>query len=165
MKISVAIVLKPRGFRGELAVIPYKPNSGSLKKGARVTLQKGENSREATILDVVLLNGRISLRLDDIESEEAAEYWRGAELLMESESLEKLGTGEYYHFQIEGCEVYEDSGKFVGKVKAVESYTANDILSLDSEQGEILIPMIKSVIESIDIESKKIIIRKLEGLY
>jgi 16S rRNA processing protein RimM len=165
MKISVAMVLKPRGFRGELAVIPYKSNSGSLKKGARVTLQKGENSREATILDVVLLNGRISLKLDDIESEEAAEYWRGAELLMESESLEKLDKGEYYHFQIEGCEVYEIGGKFVGKVKAVESYTANDILSLDSEQGEILIPMIKSVIESIDIESKKIIIRKLEGLY
>jgi len=111
------------------------------------------------------LNGRISLKLDDIDSEEAAEYWRGAELLMESESLEKLGTGEYYHFQIEGCEVYETSGKYVGKVKMVESYTANDILSLDSEQGEILIPMIKSVIESIDIESKKIIIRKLEGLY
>lgn len=165
MKISVATVLKPRGFKGELAVIPYKSDSKSLKIGARITLQKGDVSEDTRITDLIILNGRISLKLENIESEEAAGIWRGAEILMESESLEKLGKGEYYHFQIEGCEVYENNGKLVGKVKAVESYTANDILSVDDGQGEILIPMIKTVIESIDIESKKIIIRKIEGLY
>ena len=165
MKISVAIVQKPRGFKGELAVIPYKDDTESLKKGASVTLQKKDSTRDTTIMAVVFLRGRISLKLDGIDSEEAAEDWRGAEIMMELDSLPKLGKGEYYNFQIEGCEVYEEDGKLIGKVKAVDSYAANDILMVDGELGEILIPMIKTIIKSIDIENKKIIIEKLEGLY
>jgi 16S rRNA processing protein RimM len=165
MKISVATIQKPRGFRGELAVIPYKDDSESLKKGAKVTLQKGNSTLDTTIEAVVYLRGRISLKLDGIDSEEAAGAWRGAEITMELESLPRLSRGEFYHFQIEGCEVYEEDGKLIGSVKSVDSYTANDILVIDGEQGEILIPMIKNFIDSVDIENKKIIIRKIEGLY
>ena len=55
---------------------------------------------------------------------------------MEMDALEPLGDGEYYNFEIEGCEIYETNGLHVGTVKAVETYTANDILTVSTRTAK-----------------------------
>jgi 16S rRNA processing protein RimM len=165
MKISVAYISRPRGFKGELAVVPYRPNTESLKPGLEVTFQKDDASRSFIIETVKVLRDRIALKLTGIDDEETAESWRGAELLLDEKLLAPLGEGEFYHFQLEGAEVYEESGKHLGKVCALEYLSANDILTVQGENGEILIPLIKQVVVSVDVENKKIVIRPLEGLY
>jgi 16S rRNA processing protein RimM len=165
MKVSVAYIKRPRGLRGELAVIPYKENTQSLRMGLEITLQKGEVARNYVIETVKFLKGRAGLKLVGIEDEEGALYWCGGEVLTEKENLAALAKDEYYHFDIEGCQVFEKSGDFLGKVSAIEYRSANDVLTVESDIGQILIPFIKSVVESVDIKEKKIVIRKIEGLY
>jgi 16S rRNA processing protein RimM len=165
MKILVAHIKKPRGLNGELAVIPYKEDTQSLRKGLEVTLQKGDLSRETVVESVVFLNGRLALKFAGIASEEQARQWQGGEVLAESEDLASLRSDEFYHFEIEGCEVYEEGGAHLGKVAGIDFISANDVLTVETESGEILIPFIKRVISSVDIKAKKITIRKIEGLY
>jgi 16S rRNA processing protein RimM len=165
MKISVAHILRPRGFKGELAVITYKENTESLKIGLAVTLQKGAASRDTEIQDIKRLKGRLALKFAGIDSDGAADVWRNGEVLAEQSDLASLGENEFYHFELEGSEVYEENGAYVGKVTGIDYFSANDILSVASQKGEILIPLVKSVVLAIDREKKRIVIRKIEGLY
>jgi 16S rRNA processing protein RimM len=165
MKISVAHITKPRGFKGELAVIPYRSNTQSLKPGLEVTLQKDSTSQNCAIESVKILRDRIALKLTGVDNDKAAAVWQGGDLLIEEKDLEPLANGEYYHFQLEGSDVYEENGKLLGKVSALDYLSANDILTVQSADGEILIPLIKQIIVSVDVDNKKIVIRKLEGLY
>jgi 16S rRNA processing protein RimM len=165
MKVSVAYISRPRGYKGELAVIPYKTDTQSLSVGLAVTLQKGAESRDFKIEEIKYLKGRLALKLAGIDNEESAIKWRGGEVLVELENLATLDIDEYYHFDIEGSDVYEDNGTYLGRVKAIDYVSANDILTVQGESGEILIPFIKSVVVSIDSKAKKIIIRKIDGLY
>jgi 16S rRNA processing protein RimM len=165
MKISVAYIKKPRGFRGELAVIPYRPNTQSLRPGIKVTLQRDNVIQDCVIEAVKFLRDRVVIKLAGIDDEEAALAWRGGEVLVEEKELASLEEGEYYHFQLEGCDVFEESGRLLGKVSGVDYLSANDVLSVIGENGEILIPLIKQVIVSVDTKNKSIVVRKLEGLY
>jgi len=164
MKISVAYIKGPRGFKGELAAVLYNRSSRSLKPGLVVTLDKGEQSGEFEIEFIKQLKNRIGLKLKGIEETESAENWKGAEVMVEKDQLESLNESEYYHFEIEGAEVFGDDGKYIGKVKYVDDNVGNAVIYIDSEKGELLIPFVKEIVKSVDINNKKIVIRTMEGL-
>ena len=165
MKISVAYIKGPRGFRGELAAVLYNAMSENLKEGSTVTLEKGEKSGDFVIEFTKSLNKRIGLKLRGIEDQETAEYWKGAEILVEKDELKPLKESEFYHFELEGAEVYGESGELIGIVKSVDSNVANAILNVKSDNREIMIPFVKAIIQEVNIKEKKIVIRKIEGLF
>ena len=165
MKISVAYIKGPRGFRGEMTAMLYKQTSKSLKPDVEVTLKKKEKEETFTVEFVKSLKNRIGLKLKGIDDEETARRWKGSEVLIDEEKLEPLSDSEYYHYQIEGSKVYDENDDLVGEVKYVESNAGNDLLYLASENGEIIIPFVRAIVKSIDIDKKRIVIRKIDGLF
>lgn len=164
MKISVAYIKGPRGFKGELAAVLYNPSSRSLKPGLAVTLEKGEKSGDFEIEFIKSLRKRIGLKLKGIEDGEAAENWKGAEVLVEKDKLEPLNESEFYHFELEGAEVYGDDGEYIGKIKHVDDNVGNAVVYIDSDKGELLIPFVKEIVQTVDIAKKRIVIKMIEGL-
>jgi 16S rRNA processing protein RimM len=62
-----------------------------------------------------------------------------------------LPAGSFYHFQLEGLEVYDVQRGFLGRLTEVLATGANDVYVIKSEQyGEVLIPAIKEVILLVD---------------
>lgn len=165
MKISVAYIKAPRGFKGELTAIPYKRDTQSLRPGLNVTLQRADNLYQCFIESIKFLKDRVSLKFDGIDDEQGANIWRGAEVLVEQENLASLENGEYYHFQLESAQIYFEDGAYIGKVTSIDSLPLNDILNVTTDNGEILIPFVKAIIKSVNINEKKIIIRKIDGLF
>jgi 16S rRNA processing protein RimM len=165
MKISVAYIAKPRGLKGELAAVLYRPSSGSLTPGLRITLEKGDNRRDFEIEYIKPLRGRIGLKLAGIDSEEKASAWTGAEVLLDRKNLEPLGNDEFYHFEIEGARVYDEDGTYIGTVKQLADTPGNDILIVRADDKEIMIPFIKAIVKTVDVENKRIVISPIEGLY
>jgi len=164
MKVSVAYIKGPRGLKGELAAVLYNPSSRSLKPGLTVTLDKGEKAGDFDIEFTKQLRKRIGLKLKGIEDGKAAENWKGAEVLVEKDKLEPLNESEYYHFELEGMEVYDDNGALIGIVKLVDNHVGNAILYVDTDDGEVLIPFVREIVQTVDIAEKKIVIKRLEGL-
>jgi 16S rRNA processing protein RimM len=164
MKISVAYIKGPRGFKGELAAILYKPSSKSLKKGLTVTLEKEGRSQDFVVEFAKPMQKRMSLKLKGIDDRESAEHWKGSGVLVEKDQLEPLQESEYYHFDLEGMKVYDENDELIGTVKSVDSEMINPILNIESEDGEILIPFVKAIIREVDIEKKRIVIETIEGL-
>jgi 16S rRNA processing protein RimM len=165
MKISVAYIKGPRGFKGELAAVLYSPTSDHLKEGMTVTLEKGDKSDDFTVEFTKSFKKRIGLKLKGIDDPETAEFWKGAEVLVERDKLEQLDESEYYHFELEGADVYDEGGELIGTVKFVDSNVANAVLYVESDGKEIMIPFVKAFVQEVNIEEKKITIRKIEGLY
>lgn len=164
MKISVAYITKPRGLKGELAAVLYRPTSGSLRPGSRITLEKQDDRQDFSIEHVKSLRGRIGLKLEGIDSQEEASVWTGADVLLDRERLEPLDNDEFYHFQIEGAEVCDQRGARIGIVRRLADFPGNDIMIVEAEDKEIMIPFVKAIVKSIDVERKRIVITAIEGL-
>ncbi|MEE9554108.1 MAG: ribosome maturation factor RimM [candidate division Zixibacteria bacterium] len=165
MKIAVAYIKGPRGFKGELTAALFRPSSGSVKRGLEITIQKDDRVADLKVEYVKSLRKGIGIKLVGIDDEQTALSWKGAEILIEADKLEPLEEKEFYHFQIEGAEVFEEDGKRVGIVTQVESTAGNALLIIDTGDDLIMVPFVKAIVKMLDIENKKIVIDKIEGLY
>ncbi|MBP0979163.1 MAG: 16S rRNA processing protein RimM [Oscillospiraceae bacterium] len=81
-----------------------------------------------------------------------------------------LKEGEYLQCDLIGLDVIDiDTNKNYGKIYKITQTGANDVYyirnNIDSENKEYLIPAIKDVIKSVDLENNLMKIRPLKGLF
>ncbi|HNR80181.1 MAG TPA: ribosome maturation factor RimM, partial [Mesotoga infera] len=90
----------------------------------------------------------------------------GYYIYVERDYLPELVEGEYYFFQVLGCQVWNESGDFVGTVEDIIETGSNDVMVIRRQDGfnvhEELIPLIKDYIVSMDFERKIVIARSLD---
>ena len=89
----------------------------------------------------------------------------GREVLVAREDFESLLEGEYYRFEIEGLKVFDDTGKYYGVIEDIIETGSNDVYVVRENDKEWLVPMIDSVVQSIDLEQGKLIFHCVEGLF
>ncbi len=75
-----------------------------------------------------------------------------------------LPEGQYYHHQIIGLQVRTTQGELLGNVIEVLTGKSNDNYIVQGAKGEILIPAIEDVVQSIDLDQGIITIEAIEGL-
>ncbi|MCL0101785.1 ribosome maturation factor RimM [Dehalococcoidia bacterium] len=158
--IGVGRVVRPFGIRGELKVnvlsdVPdrFEPNGALFIKGTHYSIERSRVHKGALIL-----------KLDGVETEEAAEEFRGVLLEVPESTTASLPSGTFFHFQILGLKVVTTEGQHLGEVVDIVSTKANDVYVTRGETGEVLIPAIADVIKSVDLERQQLIIEALPGL-
>ncbi len=168
-KIACGKFLKPFGVRGEIRFDPYlsenlKPES--LKEGVAVPPQDSHSgSVNIKIAEARHAQGFWIIRPEGINSPEEAKKFTHWELLVERSCLEPLEEGEYLHQDVIGCAIIGEDGVEIGVVKKVLPTGANDVWEVElPDGGEVLLPVIKDVVLSIDTENKKISVRMMDGL-
>ena len=86
-------------------------------------------------------------------------------LTADRDMLGELPEGVYYIADLIGCTVYEEDGTERGKLTDVFNTGANDIYAVSAPQKkDLLIPVTKETVLSVDTDNKKIIVRLPEGL-
>lgn len=103
------------------------------------------------------------VRFEGIESREDAIHLRGP-LYVEETEARALEEDEFWHDDLIDCEVVVD-GSSVGKVMGVISGPMQDLLQVDTDYGERLVPLVKEIVTSIDVTDKRIEIHPPEGLF
>ncbi|MEJ2549349.1 MAG: ribosome maturation factor RimM [Anaerolineales bacterium] len=79
--------------------------------------------------------------------------------------LAPLPEGEFFHWQIVGLHVITTAGEELGTIEEIMETGANDVyLVRDSTGKEILLPAIESVIQDVDLENERIVVRLIPGL-
>jgi 16S rRNA processing protein RimM len=165
--ITVAILGRPRGNRGELTAesLSSKPERfGRLK---HVRLLRGDAAEAAcTSYDVEEVwdhGGTLVFKLAGVDSISDAEKLRGAEVQVPRAERVELEPGEYFHSDLIGCEVRErTSGRVVGKVTDFEEFGGPPLLSIDG--GRLLIPFVTAICVEIRLAEKLILTELPEGL-
>ena len=105
------------------------------------------------------------LKFENLDDMNAVLPLKGQTLYVTEEQLGELDEDEYYYHEIVGCEVFSDTGTFLGKVKEILSPGANDVWVVDRKgKKDLLLPYIEEVVTDVDVENKKIVVHLLEGL-
>jgi 16S rRNA processing protein RimM len=96
------------------------------------------------------------VRLDGIESREAADAVRGEELLAPRANAPALGDDEYWPEDLEGC-VVTDGEAAVGVVKRLVGYPSVDVLEVERlGAADLLVPMVRDAVRSVDVGARRI---------
>lgn len=96
---------------------------------------------------------------EGVSSIEEAKTLVGLCLYVDSDRLPILEPGEYYYQDLLDMEVFSESGQSIGKIAEVITTGANDVYQVLGPEGETLIPALKEVVLSVDIEKKKMVVK------
>lgn len=162
--VAIARIARPRGIRGELVaeILTDFPERFEGLENAMAVFPSGDR-RELKIQNAWFQNERIVLKFEGIESIEAGEELRGAEICVGESDAVELEEGEFFDWQLEGCTAVTVEGGTLGTVKEVMRTGGTEVLVIAGEK-EYLVPFAESICTEVDIENKRILIDPPEGL-
>ena len=108
-------------------------------------------------------HGRCVAKFKGIDSISEAEQYVGSEIKVDTSSLPALREGSVYTFQLKGCRVYAVDGEYIGTITDVLT-GGTDILKVDRDNEETLIPFAKDFVKTIDLEQRRVDMDLPEGL-
>jgi 16S rRNA processing protein RimM len=162
--VAIAKIAKPRGLNGEVVadILTDFPERFEGLENVTSVLETGERSK-LKIEDHWFQNERIVLKFAEIDSIEEAEAIRNAKICVDENDAVELNEGEFYDWQLEGCDVLTVDGETVGIVRELMRTGGTENLIVDGEK-EYLIPFAKSICVEVDVEKKRIVIDPPDGL-
>jgi 16S rRNA processing protein RimM len=97
--------------------------------------------------------------LEGCTDRDAAALLTHADIGIAREDLPVLPPDEYYWTELEGLEVYTDTGQCLGLIENLFETGSNDVIVVHNEQNEeYLIPYIDEVVLSIDLPQNRMIV-------
>ncbi|GHU76290.1 ribosome maturation factor RimM [Clostridia bacterium] len=153
---KIGTITGTHGLNGRLRVYPTTDDITRFERlksvyvGDKVYSISGVSYNKAFVL----------LSLQGIDTIEAAEALKRAEIRIDRADALPLGEGEYYAKDLYGIEVVTDLGEELGVLSDIIQTGANDVYAV----GNLLLPAIKQCILNVDIEQRKMTVHLLEGL-
>jgi 16S rRNA processing protein RimM len=65
------------------------------------------------------------------------------------------GADDYHVLQLIGCTAFLQSGEKFGEVRDVINLPGQDVLAIDTANGEVLIPFVRQLVPEVDIKTRK----------
>jgi 16S rRNA processing protein RimM len=105
------------------------------------------------------------VRLDGVADRNAAESLKGTLFVVDSADLPPIEEpDEYYDHQLEGLQVRTTAGAQVGTVAEVLHTAGGELLSVRTDEGEVLVPFVSAIVTSVSLADQIIEIDPPEGL-
>ncbi len=105
------------------------------------------------------------LRLAEVTTRDEAEELRGLELYIPEQQAAPLEADEYFLHDLLGLQVQTSAGAAIGSIIDVLETGANDVLVVRRiGQPDVLVPMIRDVVQAIDLAAKTLTITALEDI-
>lgn len=163
--VDLGRIVNRHGIRGEVRVLPYNPDTTSFDGAPRLCLRAPDGS--TTAMRVVSTRRHKNFLLvcfEGVETADDAERLIGRTVCIERDRLPPPDPGRFYHVDLIGAAVLAEDGGAVGTVREVLATGSNDVLVVDGDGREHLIPLIADVVVRIDAPARQIVIRPLPGL-
>ena len=165
-EVLIGKVGSPVGIKGEFRVNLYSQDSGNLKEGKVLLLERAEKSVSGAIEKVRYQKDKPVVRLTGIEDRNAAEEIRGMDVSIYAKDMEELPEGEHYVRDLIGCKVVDlaQDGAEIGVLRDVIQNTAQSVLDVSTPDGkQVLIPAVDAFLRSIDEEAGVIEVELIPG--
>lgn len=160
--IKVGKIVNTHGIKGYVKCIPMTDDLERFRDLKYVYTEKDDTKR--TIDDVWDQKGMVYLKLKGIDDMGTAEKFTDTYISILKDQLRQLPEDSYYLFDLEGMDVYSSEGDHMGKISQIYQTAANDVYEVKDKKRTFLIPAIKDVIKSVNIQEKKMVIDVIEGL-
>jgi 16S rRNA processing protein RimM len=163
--VVVGRIGRPHGVRGEVTV-EVRTDDPDLRFVPGAVLRTDPPERgPITIAGVHWHSGTLLLRLEGVDSREAAEAVRNTELVVPVAELPEIEDPDsYYDHQLVGLTVRLPDDAVLGEVTAI-LHEAQDLLVVRRvEGGEVLIPFVSAIVPTVDLDGGFVVVDPPEGL-
>ncbi len=158
--IKIGQIVKTVGLKGEVKIYSFAEN-----------LQRFEALKEIYVEEKPYKIGKsrfqkntVILKLESIDTVEAAEGLRNKYVYIPEDDLQELPEDSYYIKDLLGLEVYDKNGDLLGSLLDVIKGPGQDLYEIKGLDKTFLLPGVKEFILEIDIAKKRIIVDPPKGL-
>ena len=162
--IVLGYVAGTHGLHGDVRVKQHNADSDLLFDLTEVSLRRDDRLQCYEVQSVRAANKGLLVHLVGVDSIEAADALRGAEICVPRSALPELAPGEFYHVDLEGLPAFDAHGNRVGVVERVCDYPASQVVRVRGVDGVWEVPMIDPYLHSVDVAGGKIVVDRLEDL-
>lgn len=163
---TVGKIVNTHGIRGEVRVLSVTDFPDErFKVGNKLYINKNNNLEELTIKTHRKHKQFEMLSFEGLDNINFVEPLKGLELKISESQQGNLDDGSFYHHQIVGLEVYTIDGDYIGKISEIMAPGANDVWVVERDgKDDLLLPAIKDVIKSVQLNEQRVIVELLDGL-
>ncbi len=151
--ISIGKIGKPIGVKGEVRVLPLTSNILRYKGLRYVYLPE---KREVEYFK--FFNKKVILKIKGIDTYNDAYFFlRGKEIKIPEKEIIEKGEDEFFFHELIGLKIKRKNNNSIGSVIGIIE-AGNEILVVNYEGREVLIPFVKEFCKEIDIEKGEIVV-------
>jgi 16S rRNA processing protein RimM len=153
--VLIGKIVGAHGIKGTSKIQSYAESLDIFEPGEALVVKSPDGRKASYKINWITPHSRGALlAFEKITDREQAIALVGAELYIEKTKLPKLENGTYYWFELIGLNVYTSDDRFIGQLDSIIETGANDVYVVKKDAGEILIPALESVVQSIDTDRK-----------
>ncbi len=162
-QLVVGRIGRPHGLRGEVAVqVCTDFPEQRFAVGAAL---RGSTGRTFTVETVRPHRGALLVRFAGIADRDVAAELCGRILHVDAAELPDLDDpDEFYDHQLEGLAAVGLDGAALGTVREVLHAPASDLLVLDTDRGEVLVPFVRAIVPEVDLVAGRVRLDPPAGL-
>ncbi len=161
---EIGCITNTHALKGEVKVRNYSASQKRFEELKSILVLINDEYIEYQIEKVRYQKDVVLLKLKTIDTIEQAERLKGHSIFVRREDAPKLEEGAHYIADLIGMQVFEGD-TLIGTLDDVFTAGAADVYSIKRKgKDPLLLPALKEVILSIDLENNKIFVAIPEGL-
>ncbi len=164
--VEAGVIMRPHGIAGEV-VVDLKTDLLELVSEAmtlRTTSAHGDEEADLTVERVRKHKGRLIIAFKGRTTRDDADELRSRTVWMTRDQIGPLDEDRWFVQDLVGMTVLTDDGETLGRLADVMHQPANAVLVVETESGELLLPLIDDVVLDVDIEGGRMTVHLLPGL-
>ena len=163
--VTVGQIERPFGVKGEVKVRPLSDVPGRFEGLRNVSLlARNGQTLETSVTHVRRAGTGFILGLTGLTTPEAASLWRGGFIQTIRGSVPELPDGQYYECDLIGLTVYSEESQLIGVLEEIWNLPGNPVFVVRQGAKEILIPAAKELVSAVDLATRKMTVRLIDGL-
>ena len=169
-QLRVGRLTKAHGLKGALKVELYTDDpAGRFTPGAIFSLQVPAESpwhgKTLELTELKFYNLQPVAFFKDVPDRTAAESLVKAILWVDQDMDASPDEDDaWFDHQLIGLRVLRD-GVEVGKISAIDHFPAQDLLTVDTPNGDVLVPFVKAIVASVDVKAGTLTVTPPLGLF
>jgi len=163
--VSMGKLLKPRGLKGELWMTIFNEVDSALKVGMKIWVASESGEFSDQIIESLKITEKKSwIKFEGCNKREDTDNLIGLNFSIPRSEFTPLNENEFYLVDVIGATVLDESRMNIGSVVDIMSLPAQNVVVVETKDGEVLIPYVDAHILLFDKKEKNLIVKDVEGL-
>lgn len=161
--IPFGLLVKPHGLKGYISIRFFNKESKLLNENDRVFFENDINNF-LTIKNINYNSKNNLIRFFEYMNRNDVEKFNNTEIYVDKNVFPELLNNQNYFVDFIGCKLFDQNDKEIGLIKDVIPINLNDVIAIDTENGEKYVPFAKELIMFFDKDKKKLVMTIHKGI-
>jgi len=160
---QLGYILKTHGLKGELVIVIDADNPQEYQKMESVFVDLNKKLVPFFIERIQLNGSKAIIKFEEVDSIDKAKTFKGSKIFLPLDVLPDLKNGYYFH-ELIGFSVIDSNEGTLGLISGVFDSGSQDLIAMQYQEKEVLIPLTDEVVTKVDKEAKTIYTTLPDGL-